>query len=205
MISSFSSLAALEELDRQILRLEEKGYPALSGRSHDEFRRMLEPLRERARDLASASLVLVIPGVKPEDAMPLIEVKGKAGVVNLTPLSSESFQPTLDLPSAPAYLLLDVDSGREWLNVPPAQALPLILAAGRSPMTIGEGIALLTAFPEVLGDKQRHCAYSLAGSRRDDQRVPALWISYKSPRLGWCWNNAPHTWMGTASCAARLF
>ena len=39
---------------------------------------------------------------------------------------------------------------------------------------------------------------------RPDQRVPAFWISEGRPKLGWCWDRNPHTWLGTASCATRL-
>ena len=41
----------------------------------------------------------------------------------------------------------------------------------------------------------------MAGSRRGDQRVPAFWVSEGRPKLGWCWDRNPHTWLGTASCA----
>jgi len=47
-------------------------------------------------------------------------------------------------------------------------------------------------------------AYSLLASRMGDQRVPALWMSYGAPRLGWCWDRNPHTWLGSASAAARI-
>jgi hypothetical protein len=34
--------------------------------------------------------------------------------------------------------------------------------------------------------------------------VPALWIADRAPKLGWCWDGNPHTWLGTASAAHRL-
>ena len=43
--------------------------------------------------------------------------------------------------------------------------------------------------------------FSMAGSRRGDQRVPAFWVSEGRPKLGWCWDRNPHTWLGTASAA----
>jgi uncharacterized protein DUF5701 len=51
--------------------------------------------------------------------------------------------------------------------------------------------------------RSRNC-FSLLGSRAGDKRVPALWVSSRRPRLGWCYQGAPHTWLGTASCAGRL-
>jgi hypothetical protein len=108
--------------------------------------------------------------------------------------------PELDIPTGP-YLLLDVDPGADTLNVPPSEALPRITAAGRSPLTIAEGLAVLVSDPGVL--RGRNC-FSLLGSRAGDKRVPALWVSARRPRLGWCYQGAPHTWLGSASCAGRL-
>ena len=107
----------------------------------------------------------------------------------------------VELPDAPAYLAVDVDLGAGSRNVRPEEALREILAAGRSPLTIDEGIALMLQHPEAIA---RGWGFSLAGSRRGDQRVPAFWISEGRPKLGWCWDRNPHTWLGTASCAGRV-
>ena len=104
------------------------------------------------------------------------------------------------MPAAP-YLLLDVDPGADTLNLPPAEVLPRLTAAGRSPLTIAEGVACSSPIPGVL--RCRNC-FSLLGSRAGDKRVPALWVSARRPRLGWCYQGAPHTWLGSASCAGRL-
>jgi hypothetical protein len=79
--------------------------------------------------------------------------------------------------------------------------LPRLTAASRSPLTIAEGLAVLVSDPGVL--RARNC-FSLLGSRAGDKRVPALWVSARRPRLGWCYQGAPHTWLGSASCAGRL-
>ncbi|GAA3754239.1 hypothetical protein GCM10022402_36140 [Salinactinospora qingdaonensis] len=70
----------------------------------------------------------------------------------------------------------------------------------RTPLTIGEGIAFITHYPDSL--RKNNC-FSLVGSRCGDRRVPALWISKGAPKLGWCWAGNPHTWLGSASCAGR--
>jgi hypothetical protein len=106
----------------------------------------------------------------------------------------------VEIPPGP-YVIEDVDTGGEYLNVTPDDALPRILAAGRSPLTIEEGLALLDRHPDVL---QSHNAFSLLASRCGDRRVPALWTSKGRPRLGWCWAGNPHTWLGSASCARRV-
>jgi hypothetical protein len=107
--------------------------------------------------------------------------------------------PELAVPSIP-YLLLDVDTGPDTVNRPPGEIAPELAARGRTPLTIAEGLALLVADHGVL--RSRNC-FSLLGSRSGDKRVPALWVSERKPRLGWCYQGAPHTWLGTASCAGR--
>jgi hypothetical protein len=41
------------------------------------------------------------------------------------------------------------------------------------------------------------------GSRAGNQRVPAVWISERRPKVGWCWDRNPHTWLGAASAGGR--
>lgn len=115
----------------------------------------------------------------------------------------ERFQPIdgIGIPGDFAYLATDIDTGKATLNVTPDDALESIKKARRSPLTLDEGIALVNQFPDVL--KTRNC-FSMLGSRCGDRRVTALWISRGSPRLGWCWAGNPHTWLGSASCSARL-
>lgn len=133
-----------------------------------------------------------------------IERHGRPVVLGqMTPDDLETFVPidAVELPDAPAYLAVDVDLGAGSRNVRPEDALRGILEAGRSPLTLDEGIALVLQQPEVIA---RNWGFSMAGSRRGDQRVPAFWISEGRPKLGWCWDRNPHTWLGTASCARRL-
>ena len=124
------------------------------------------------------------------------------GFVGMHPVSPHEFLPIgeIELPDAPTYRLLGVDTGAEFLDVTPEDALPRIFERGRSPLTIDEGIAVVLHSPGVL----QETAFSLLGSRRGDRRVPALWLSGGRPRLGWCWAGAPHPWLGSASCAGRV-
>jgi hypothetical protein len=144
---------------------------------------------------------------RPEDslaeAVTRIERRGKPVVLgHLEPDELETFLPiaAVEIPDAPAYVAVDVDLGAESRNVTPEAALRDIVAAGRSPRTLGEGIALMLQQPEVIAPNR---GFSMAGSRRGDQRVPAFWISEGRPKLGWCWDRNPHSWLGTASCAGR--
>ena len=109
--------------------------------------------------------------------------------------------PEVTLPDPAAYLLLDVDRGEEFLGVRPQEALPVILARGRTPLTIEEGIAVVTHAPHLLGKNR---CFMLSGSRRGDRRVPAMWISAGAPKLGWCWDGNPHDWLGVASTSGRV-
>ena len=142
--------------------------------------------------------------VPPAAAAAKVERRGRSLVLgHLEPEELETFRPidAVRLPDAPADLAVDVDLGAGSRNVRPEDALRDILAAGRSPLTIEEGIALVLQQPEVIAP---NWGFSMAGSRRDDQRVPAFWISDRRPKLGWCWDRNPHTWLGTASCARRV-
>jgi hypothetical protein len=82
----------------------------------------------------------------------------------------------------------------------PIDALESIMSKSRSPLTIDEGLALVMQYPEVPENRN---AFSILGSRCGDRRVPALWLSKRRPRLGWCWSGNPHTWLGSASCGGR--
>lgn len=56
------------------------------------------------------------------------------------PAASEAIT-GVDVPAKDAHLIFDVDRGRETLGMTPDDALPRILAAGRSPLTAAGGIA----------------------------------------------------------------
>ena len=203
------------DLDIQIDRLVGLGYPALAGLDETAFRDVVEPLRGHVATLPSedlrdgrTSLVLVVTRelVRPEDTVPLLHLAGSAkpGRVDRNhaggDLATYHPLPELAVPHAPAYLLVDVDRGDEFCGVPPEAALPVIRERGRTPLTIDEGIAVVTHAPEML---EKNKCFMLSGSRRHDRRVPAMWISERAPKLGWCWDGNPHTWLGVASAGGR--
>jgi len=152
--------------------------------------------------------------VAPEDTVPLLRLYGpkgpgaKPGIVDRNHGEGDltRYHPIeVSTPPASAYLLVDVERGEEFCNVRPEDATQVVLSRGRSPLTIDEGIALVTQVPHLL---EKNKCFMLAGSRRSalpgDRRVPALWISERAPKLGWCWDGNPHTWLGLASAATRL-
>jgi hypothetical protein len=194
------------EFDRQIDALVMTGAPELLDLAERCFRASLEPLRDLlpppARGGDAIPFVVVVPHLPVLPVLESVHAVGGSGFTTMADDDLARFRPLpeVDVPTGP-YLLLDVEPGADTLDVPPAQVLPRITAAGRSPLTIAEGLALLVSDPGVL--RGRNC-FSLAGSRAGDKRVPALWVSAQRPRLGWCYQGAPHTWLGTASCAGRL-
>lgn len=201
---------ASAEIDRQVDRLVALGYPAIAQLTEPEFRALFAPLKAAAPEkredtVERVSLLVVVKQelVPLERAMALTALKGKPGFIDFKPGGLETFHPLPEagVPAGPVYLVADVDTGTETLNVTPDDALVRLRAQGRTPLTLEEGIALITQFPETL--RKNHC-FSLVASRSGDRRVPALWISQGRPKLGWCWAGNPHTWLGSASCAERV-
>ncbi|WP_412539623.1 DUF5701 family protein [Longispora sp. K20-0274] len=201
------------EFDRQVRGLLDLGYPELAGLTAEEFTALVAPAREDvlARgELAPATpswipFVLVVK-VDPYRSVPLLTLAGKKkpGVVDRNYGEGEvtRFVPVKELrvPERAAYVVFDVERGEEFCDVRPQDAMETIAGRGRTPLTIEEGIAVVTHFPATL---EKNRCFMLGGSRSGDRRVPALWISENAPKLGWCWAGNPHTWLGTASAGAR--
>ena len=212
------------EMDRQVEVLVGHGIPELLGLSRDQFMQGVAALRPVLQGAALSRggadpaddrvpFVLVASGgldrdmVAAEQQVPLLRLAGgsAAGVLdrNHGPDGLAPYHPidAVGSPPGSVYALLDVDRGQEFRGVPPQDALPVIQARGRSPLTIPEGIALVLLHPHILA---RNACFMLSGSRRGDRRVPALWISGRAPKLGWCWDGNPHSWLGVASTAGRI-
>ncbi|MGH3342132.1 MAG: DUF5701 family protein [Carbonactinosporaceae bacterium] len=209
--ASGSSVDRRGEFDRQVDNLLDKNYPGTAGLSDEVFLQRIAPLRERlsepstGADDARIAFVVVMAGalVPPHEAISLVELRGKRGFTTMEGDDLKRFTPIEGLapPPGSAYLLTDIDTGAATRNVTPDEAITTIASENRSPLTIDEGVALVTQYPEVLRTRN---AFSLLGSRCGDRRVPALWVSRGSPRLGWCWAGNPHTWLGSASCGGRV-
>jgi len=128
-----------------------------------------------------------------------------------------AFAPTaIELPSTPLYLVHALDRGDEFENASPAEALDVLTARGRTPLLLTEGLLWVMQVPDVL--ERNHCFMTIGSRIRKasgqlDSRTPALWISNgtgrdgkdrkDAPKLGWCWWNNRHTWLGIASAGQR--
>lgn len=195
------------EFDRQVDALATAGLAAHLDLSDTCFRACLEPLRDLLplpvqEGGTGIPFVVVVPDLAVSDALAAVPTVGGTAFTTMDDEDVARFRPLpeLDVPHGP-YLLIDVETGADTLGQRPVDALPRMVARGRSPLTIAEGLAVLLSDPGVLRARN---AFSLLGSRGADKRVPALWTSDRRPRLGWCYQGAPHTWLGSASCAGRL-
>ena len=205
-------MGAVSGLVSQIDRLIDLGIHSAIGLSPEAFRQSLLPLGvhvqgeagEPDMEAGTADAVIVIntPRLPIGDMWSRVHRAGKPAMERLFPRKPEDFRPTesLDLPAGEAYLLLGLDRGNATLNAVPTEAAQRIAAQGRAPLTVEEGTSVLLQWPLFL--KPNHC-FMMLGSRCGDRRVPAWWLSNRAPRLGWCWEGNPHTWLGFASCLGR--
>jgi hypothetical protein len=170
----------------------------------------LRPLVERAAPVTTNIPLCVVirsPSFPAAALMDNIHARGASGIVDMTPAQPDEFKPiaSVELPATDVYVLLGVDTGRARLDITPEASLAAIHAEGRTPLTLEEGVMLALMFPAMLTDKQTYNCIQMPGSRREsDQRVPSIWISKGRPRLGWCWDRNPHTWLASASAARRV-
>lgn len=201
------------EVDRQLKRITATGQLSGGPWSRERLAASAEALRpalfEAVAGLPGPSrrrvpFVLVLPSsVLPASvAVPTLRLDGRSGSFAKGMDDVDRFAPIdgLDVPDL-LYAVVDVRRGDEHLGRTPEDALAAITTAGRSPLTLGEGLALVTAHPEAL--EPNHC-FQTPGSRAGDRRVPGIWISGRAPRVGFCWAGNHHSWLGAASCARRV-
>lgn len=199
------------ELDRQVRAYLDLGIHTLHGWTADQLREAVTPLASAVGSASKAeaepragrlAYILVIPGLPAEMLMPLTRQGAHPGYVDMRPVSSEVFRPipAAMIPPGP-YLAHDIDTGADTRNIPPRRAGQQLAAAGRHPLTIDEGLAALLLHPGLLRAAN---AFQLLASRDTSKRIPSLWVTKQGrPRLGWCFEGVPHSWLGAASCATR--
>ncbi len=206
--------AALPSLPEQVERLIAAGVHELAGLSAGELRASV-PGRS-----APGSLLVVSPARVPASALaPLLSRDGHAGFVVSDMQDVDDFTPieTATPPAGALYLVQGLDRGDDLRNWSPDEALAAITAAGRSPLTLVEGLHWLLQRPDTL---ERNRCFMTIGSRLRkpngtlDARTPALWISNgtgrdgaarrHAPKVGWCWAGNRHTWLGFASAETRV-
>lgn len=139
----------------------------------------------------------------PSTTAPLLALGKQSGFISADTADIDEFAPipTIEQPATDVYAVVDLDRGDETRNLTPDEALARFAPEERSPLTISEGIAYLLQFPKAL--RKNHC-FQTAGSRREDRRVPGIWISNRAPKVGFCWAGNRHTWLGIASALDRV-
>ncbi|MER5741026.1 DUF5701 family protein [Streptomyces sp. NPDC002262] len=205
----------LPPLTDQAERLIELGLPALTGIDAGELRAFAE---KAAADAPPGALLAVHPDRAPASVLaPLLRLAEKPGFVVVDMEDVDAFAPQgLDLPDAPFYTVDGPDRGDHMGDWSPEEALPALTGAGRTPLVLTEGIHWLLQRPDVL---ERNKCFMTIGSRLRkpdgafDARTPAIWISNGTgrdgkerkgaPKVGWCWWNNRHTWLGFASTTGR--
>jgi len=203
--------STLPSVREQAERLIEVGVGELAGLSHA---RLLG-----VPDTANALLVVHPDRVPASALVPLVQVAGRQAFVvsDMTDVDEFTPIPSVSLPAAPVYLVRDLDRGDAMTNWSPDEALPAIAAAGRTPLTLTEGLHWLLQRPDAL--ERRRCFMTIASRRRKpdgslDARTPAVWISNgtgrdgaanrDAPKVGWCWAGNRHNWLGFASADSRF-
>ncbi len=201
---------ALPSVSEQAERLINLGVHEIAGMSASELRGAAD---------RGPGLLAVHPRHAPASALtPLLTRLGKSGFVVVDMLDVDQFSAIREvtLPDSPIYMLHDVVRGDAMSNWSPDEALPAILAAPRTPLTLTEGIFWLLQQPDAL---ERNRCFMTIGARllkdsgKLDARTPAIWISNGTGRdgrvnrdalkVGWCWAGNRHTWLGFASAAER--
>lgn len=207
-------IAPQKEFDRQLQTLLSKGYPEMLNTSTESFTAQIEKMRglipdDLNIDIKQGKIPFIIVAKSPvgesEKLMELVEREGKKGFSKMFPHDAKEFHAidAVNIPDSFVYLIIGIDRGKETINLPPNEAFEIINNQKRSPLTIDEGIAFVTQYPEAL--IKNNCFSLLASRCPGNKRVPAIWINAeKRPNLGWCWDGNPHTWLGSASCVKRI-
>lgn len=203
---------ALPPLPDQAERLVELGLADRAGLTAEEVRRA-------ARSAVPGALLVVHPDRLAASALaPYLRHRERPGFVVTDMTDVDGFRPIPEavVPDDGLYLVTGLDRGDHLANWSPDEALPDVVGAGRTPLTLTEGLHWVLQQPEVL---ERNRCFMTIGSRlrkvdgRLDTRTPAIWISNgtgrdgpgrrHAPKVGWCWAGNRHTWLGFASAAQR--
>ncbi|HET6731464.1 DUF5701 family protein [Mycobacterium sp.] len=206
-----TAVTALPSLFEQAERLIELGVHDLAGLSAGRLRKVQGH---------AGSLLVIHPTLAPASALaPLLRLNDKPGFVVTDMTDVDEFVPisSATVSDSPLYVVNDPDRGDAMANWSPDEALPAITDAGRTPLTLTEGLHWLLQRPETL--QRGRCFMTIASRRHKpdgslDTRTPGVWISNgtgrdgpanrNAPKVGWCWAGNRHTWLGFASAGGRF-
>ena len=203
-----------KEFDWQTKNLTQKikkEYPKEANSIIQELLKHTAPLKQRLPEIAKMDIpeghipfVVVIKNdvIGGEKAMPLIKLEDEKGYAAMSADEIKGFKPIegVKIPNGKAYLAIDIETGKTTLGKTPDEAIKKIKSEDRSPLTLEEGVALITHHPEILKD---NCVWA-PGSRHGDDKVADLWLNEGEPKLYWNWANRSHAKWGSASCGSRV-
>ncbi|WP_232820242.1 DUF5701 family protein [Brachybacterium sp. YJGR34] len=207
--------AVLPTLAAQARRLVDLDVHTLAGLPESALHRAAEQWGSERTD---ALLALDRSLAPPSALAPLMRRGDRPGFVVEDMTDVDRFAPTgVELGGEALYLVRGLDRGDGLRNWSPAEAVAEFTARDRTPLLLTEGLLWVLQQPEAL--EPGRCFMTVASRRqkpdgRYDARTPALWISggtgrdgrkrKGAPKLGWCWWNNRHTWLGIASAADRV-
>ena len=206
-----TATSALPSLADQAARLVELDVHHRAGLSASRFQTLATTASARP------GLLVVHPSLLPASHLaPLTRHAEKPGFVVTDMSDVDEFEPVVPLPDSAVYVVTDVDRGDGYANWSPDEVDPDLSAAGRTPLTLTEGLTWLLQQPDAL--ERNHCFMTIGSRKRKaggalDTRTPAIWISNgtgrdgvanrNAPKVGWCWAGNRHTWLGFASASGR--
>ena len=225
----------LELFAKQINTIMESKFHAPPGLSESDFlNRFILPLKQllvenvkvTQIDKSRIPILVVIPHTIAPLSYQIERVRESINDIKLEHIiKPEWFENAkgVSTPEEP-YLLLDVETGYAMKNTPPKKCVQSFSDAGRFALTIDEGIALITHFPEVLESHwvdlpgsvlihkfvgedvmKRGMLSSLPPAFGKTTFVPTLnYLYYNYLRLYYIYEVTETPYSGSASCADRL-
>lgn len=196
--------------DQQVKTLIKNSYPQAADMTEDQFLEYIKPLREKISKIAKVEngyipFLIVIPKqfVSISKQMSLVKLYDKSGLIELdhNTLQNARRVKILNTP----YLIFDVEDGALRQNISPKTCRRQFAKEGRYGLTVEEGIALVTHFPQILENHfidlpGSHCGFPDSHSAG----VPHLWLTTKNGPKVACGpaDNRSQFW-GSASCGSR--
>jgi hypothetical protein len=225
----------IELFSQQLNTIIEKKFHAPTGLSESDFiSRHIMPLKQllvkndkdTKIDKSRIPIVVVVPHTIVPLSYQLERIRESINDIQLGHLiKPEWFENAkgVSTPDKP-YLLLDVETGHAMKNTPPKKCVQNFRDAGRFALTVDEGIALISHFPEVLESHwidlpgsvlihkfvgedvmKRGMLSSLPPAFAKATFVPTLnYLYYNYLRLYYIYELTETPYSGSASCANRL-
>ncbi|MCG6946836.1 MAG: DUF5701 family protein [Deltaproteobacteria bacterium] len=225
----------VELFSQQIKTIRERKFHVPAGLSESDFiNRLIMPLKqllvENDKDTKIDESRIPILVVVPHTIVPLSyqleRIRESINDIQLEHLIKPEWFENAKGVSTPGkpYLLLDVETGYAMKNTTPKKCVQTFSDAGRSALTVDEGIALISHFPEVLESHwvdlpgsvlihkfvgedvmKRGMLSSLPPAFAKATFVPTLnYLYYNYLRLYYIYEVTETPYSGSASCAKRL-